>query len=248
LEDVMICRALGTVNRGCFVDVGASYPVEDNNTYALYERGWRGIAIDPQPHLTEPWRTARPEDIFLSVAVGTSEGEAELYLTPKWTQMATMRPDYAKFYRENREDVVATRVRTLPLSTVLRAHLGGREVHVMSVDVEGSEAAVLASLDLGRYRPWLIVIEATRPGMPVPVFQEWESTLLGAQYNFAYFDGLNRFYVARERSELRGFFTTPPNVWDDFVNYRTVWLERMLATERSRSESLAKELSIFRSK
>jgi hypothetical protein len=37
---------------------------------------------------------------------------------------------------------------------------------------------------------------------------------LSAGYEFVYFDGLNRFYVAAEHPELKAAFATPPNVFD----------------------------------
>jgi hypothetical protein len=47
-----------------------------------------------------------------------------------------------------------------------------------------------------------------------------------------WFDGLNRFYVARERADLAQFFFTPPNVFDRFRRADEVALEaRALAAE-----------------
>ena len=46
-EDVILQRVFENMPEGCYVDVGASAPVIDSNTYALYTRGWRGICIDP---------------------------------------------------------------------------------------------------------------------------------------------------------------------------------------------------------
>jgi FkbM family methyltransferase len=245
-EDVMICRAFQDLSHGCFVDVGAFAPIESNNTYALYERGWRGIALDPQAHFIDQWRAVRPGDVFLNAAAGATAGEADFYLTPAWTQMATMRRDYADLYQGNISQVIPTRVQVLPLSNILETHLEGRDLHVLCVDVEGSERDVLGGLDLDRHRPWLMVIEATRPGTPALAHQDWEGLVLNAAYEFTYFDGLNRFYLAREHSELRRFFATPPNVWDDFISYRVVELERMLASERGQIDALARELGALR--
>ena len=38
-----------------------------------------------------------------------------------------------------------------------------------------------------------------------------------ARYDLVYWDGLNRFYLAREQAELARHFTCPPNVFDGFV-------------------------------
>ena len=43
-----------------------------------------------------------------------------------------------------------------------------------------------------------------------------EDQLTGRGYRFAYFDGLNRYYVHETHAELAGKFTTPPNYFDHF--------------------------------
>ena len=229
LEDVMIRRALQAVPRGCFVDVGSYHPVRDSNTYALYEIGWRGIAIDAQANFADDWRRIRPEDVFLNSAVGKTEGAIELHQLPEWTQNSTVRSDIAERYRALNEKVESRSVPLTTLNSILEVHLKGRDIHLLSVDVEGFEADVLAGLDLVRYRPWLMILEATIPGTPTPAHATWEGTVLGAGYEFVYFDGVNRFYVAQEHAELKKHFVLPPNVWDDFVSARQVLLERELA-------------------
>ena len=36
---------------GFYIDVGAGHPIADNVTFWLYERGWHGIAVEPQADL-----------------------------------------------------------------------------------------------------------------------------------------------------------------------------------------------------
>jgi len=93
-------------------------------------------------------------------------------------------------------------------------------VHFLSVDVEGLESAVLRGLDWQLHRPWVVLVEATWPNSQVESHQAWEPILLAAGYRFAYADGLNRFYVAAEHSQLLSAFQYPPNVFDAFVTAR----------------------------
>jgi len=37
------------------------------------------------------------------------------------------------------------------------------EIHFLKIDVQGSESDVLRGCDFVRYRPWIVVIEATEP-------------------------------------------------------------------------------------
>ena len=75
--------------------------------------------------------------------------------------------------------------------------------------------------------------------------------MLNAGYDFAYFDGLNRFYVAKEHSELSKLVAVPPNVFDDFVRVDQIEAEQALETFRLSTSwrltaPLRKTATIFR--
>ena len=72
-------------------------------------------------------------------------------------------------------------------------------------------------MDFIKWRPWLILIEATAPMSQETLHHSWEFFLTDSAYEFVYFDGLNRYYVAQEHAELKPAFATPPNVFDNFV-------------------------------
>jgi hypothetical protein len=77
-----------------------------------------------------------------------------------------------------------------------------------------------------------VLVEATHPTTQQPSREAWEKTLLNAGYDFAYFDGLNRFYVAKEHSELSKLIAVPPNVFDDFVPADQIEAEQALEAFR----------------
>jgi hypothetical protein len=107
-------------------------------------------------------------------------------------------------------------------------------IHFIKIDVEGSENAVLQGADFGKIRPWIILLEATLPLSVEESHSDWEPLLLNAGYEYAYFDGLNRYYVASEHENLKAAFKTPPNVFDDFVR------SDRLESERRAQEAEAK--------
>ena len=80
---------------------------------------------------------------------------------------------------------------------------GVQEIDFLKVDVEGAEPDVLAGGDWRRFRPKVVLVEAVAPGSMAPSHAEWEPILFGDGYGFAFFDGLNRFYVAEEAAALR---------------------------------------------
>jgi hypothetical protein len=91
------------------------------------------------------------------------------------------------------------------------------DIHWMKIDVEGMEEEVLRGWKNHPARPWIFVIEATEPNCQTPTWQQWEHHLLARDYQFVYFDGLNRFYIHREHSELSSAFKVPPNCFDRWV-------------------------------
>ena len=212
-EDVMLWRALKHVERGFYVDVGAQHPVIDSVSKAFYEHGWRGMHIEPVPEFAELLRKDRPDETVLQVALSDVEGTLEINVLPG-TGLSTFIDAYAGRHRKQHGvEPVRVMVPMLTLAQVLRDNTG-RQTHWLKIDVEGFEERVLKGWDSKAFRPWIIVIEATVPGLPELDHRKWDCILVAADYKFVYFDGLNRFYVAREHSELESAFSSPPNVFD----------------------------------
>jgi FkbM family methyltransferase len=236
-EDVLLWRALRHVPAGFYIDVGASHPDVDSVTRAFSERGWHGINIEPVPEGAARIAAARPDDLTLQLAVGRDEGEADFFTVPG-TGLSTLDPAVADAYRDPAWDLCAGRIAVRTLAGLCRAHVRG-EIHFLKIDVEGAEAEVLAGADLIAYRPWIILVEATAPLSAEPTHAAWEPGLLERGYRFAWFDGLNRFYLADERADaLSVHFRTPPNVFDDFIRAADTVLAGRIAAAEARAVTL----------
>jgi len=217
-EDVILQRVFSDVADGCYVDVGASAPVDDSNTFALYQKGWRGVAIEPLPYYQHLWQQLRPGDVSLNVAIGEQTGQLSLQVFEESLLFASGSADTLSYWQEQGIQPARTvQVPVLTLNQVIAQYLPQRPLHLLSIDVEGMEHQVLRGLDLHLHRPWVVVLEAVLPGCQTPAHHAWEPYLLSANYWMAYFDGVNRFYLAQEQRHLLGRFALPPNVWDSFV-------------------------------
>jgi len=215
-EDVMLWRALKHIDQGFYIDVGANDPDQDSVTKAFYERGWRGINIEPVPQWFERLEKARPRDVNLQLALGAEPGEITLYEIPD-TGLSTAEKEFAE--RHEAERGYQRRELRVKMDTLSRVcdkfHLA--PIHFLKIDVEGAEKAVLQGADFGKIRPWIILLEATLPNSQEESYSDWEPLLLNAGYEYVYFDGLNRYYVADEHENLKAAFKAPPNVFDGFV-------------------------------
>ena len=79
LEDYHLSLALADRSTGFYIDVGAGHPIADNVSFWFYERGWKGIVVEPQEHLASQYCHVRPRDICITSLVGAKSGELDFY-------------------------------------------------------------------------------------------------------------------------------------------------------------------------
>jgi FkbM family methyltransferase len=213
LEDYHLDLVFGDQPDGTYVDVGGGHPVADNVSFWFYLKGWRGLVVEPQEALADIYRGVRPRDHTVSCLAGRAEGEAEFHVVEKLHGLSsTVRTHAAGAGRFGAGYTTIRRpVRTL---AALCAEAGLTGIDFLKIDVEGAEADALAGMDFARWRPRVVVVEAVAPGSMAEARGEWEPALLAAGYRFAFFDRLNRFYVAGEAAELAQRFPPEPAPWD----------------------------------
>lgn len=207
-EDVRAWRALRDVPDAFYVEVGASHPLDDSLTAALSAEGWRGLLVEPEPASAELLRKSRPRDVIIAAAAHSRPG----VLT--WNDLGIR--------GRGSIDVTDGVQRTVSVPAVrltdLLDDVMPEAVHFMSIDVEGHEEQALLGLDLDRWRPWVLCVEATPPGSREVAHTGWEPQLLKSSYRFVAFDGLNRWYVAEEHAELAEAVAEPFGVLDRLLD------------------------------
>lgn len=241
-EDVIINRAMGQVDKGFYIDVGAYLPVACSNTCRLYQRGWRGVVVEPQVRFHPQWAQQRPEDIVLGVAVGDAPGNITFFDFTNHEQNCTTDPAIAQLLANEGKQVQARPVEQMSLNQIIETYRSQGDIHVLCIDVEGAEEKVLRGLDMTRHRPWLIVLEATLPNRSTPNYAGWEPLLLQSGYDFVYSDAVNRYYLAKERHELQRHFTYPPCVWDGFIDYRLLHYQTLATKLQQDLDTLKSQL------
>jgi FkbM family methyltransferase len=225
MEDILLHRVFGDTDPhyGFYIDIGAYHPIYHSVTKLFYDKGWRGINIEPSKMQFPSFVSERPRDLNLQIAVSDREGTAEFF---EMDQTSTLEQRYLKNSNLNPEKY------TVPITTLDRIFedkVDG-EVHFLKIDVEGHETSVIQGWDRRKFRPHLAIVEAFEPNrLDLPTHQEWEHLLLDSGYLYAISDGLNRYYVAEEHQGLLKKLTLPP---DDFHKSWDIW--RCIEVERQR--------------
>jgi FkbM family methyltransferase len=155
--DLNIDYIFKTKKNGFYLDIGAQHPISNNNTYLLFNKGWRGINIDLDKKNIDLFNIVRPNDINLNYAISDSEKEADLYYYHESSPINTLSKDVSNF--QNAKVSKVKRVRTKILNNILDNINLQNHIDYMSIDVEGCEEQVLKGFNIKKYKPSVISIE-----------------------------------------------------------------------------------------
>ena len=226
-EDVLLARCFEGKNDGFYVDVGAEDPVEGSITKHFYERGWKGINIEPVPFFFDRISSDRPRDINLNCVASDRDDQTLNLCVSVGTGLSTLDLERQEALKRNPERAVQLiEVQSQTLNSIFRTH-ATQHIDFLKIDVEGHELAVLRGLDLTTHHPRVIVIETTLPSMhpggrvpmqerpeTAPDFAAIDQLVSSAGYRKVYFDGLNTWWIDPTDPALADAFRTPPNCFD----------------------------------
>lgn len=229
-EDIRLWRAFSDVKEGRYLDIGAQDPVRDSVSLLFYERGWRGIHVEPTPDYAAAIRAARPDETVIQAAVSPRPGPIQFFEIPETgisTGVAWIADNHAKAGWEHR-------IITVPTVTLasLFEMMGEAPIHWMKIDVEGMEADVLESWGEHPARPAALVIEATLPNTQNPTHSAWHDMVTSRGYQFVAFDGLSRYYIHEAHAARGDALAVSANVFDGFQVAATHFVAGRVAAEK----------------
>jgi FkbM family methyltransferase len=242
-EDVILWRVFKNIEKGTYVDVGAQHPIIDSVTYAFYLKGWSGVNIEPSSHYFSQLCSVRQRDVNLESAISNVKGEIDFWEV-EHSGLSTADGNLANNYLSSGMSVSHKKVQAITLTDVFEKYTD-IDVNFLKIDVEGYEKFVLEGMDLLRFRPWVILIEATEPNTTIDSSVNWDYLLLRHDYFNCYSDGLNKFYLCNEKLDLLPYFKYPPNFFDSFTLANSKYLEehaRELEEHARELEEHAREL------
>jgi FkbM family methyltransferase len=204
-------RFFGKRTTGMFVEIGAFDGLTYSNTWALAERGWEGLLVEPLPELAAKCRNnhqGHPQVHTIETAVGAFRGVTSLVLAGELTTANHAQATEYKTTEWARRLITDASIE-VPMTT-LNSLLDERKVPVgfdlLVVDVEGYEGAVFEGFDLTHWLPKMLIVELsdTHPDLSVTACDDaWLSTRIQATgYRIVYKDAINTVFVNEQLFNL----------------------------------------------
>jgi FkbM family methyltransferase len=148
---------------GFYVDIGSGHPIQGSNTYALYQKGWHGIMVDPVESNISLSQRVRPRDRSVHAAVGKSDQNTIDFIEFETYQYSTTSEERAAEILDLGHPIRDRyAVSIIGLDEIISYTLMSSPT-VLSVDVEGQEINVLESNDWNAFKPDFILIEDLDP-------------------------------------------------------------------------------------
>jgi len=162
-DDIQLHKLINSFTPGVYVDIGCWHPVKASNTYFFYNRGWKGLCIDPNPELIPLYKKIRPKDVFINAGISDSKVPLDYYMV-KESSMNTFSYDFLVKHNAVAEIINTIKVPMFTLKEILDKHLNENDrLDFFDIDVEGFDLEVLKTNDWEKYRPKIIVIESDIP-------------------------------------------------------------------------------------
>jgi len=156
---------------GSFIEVGGHDGYTQSNTYYLEKAlGWRGVLVEGIPELYEQCKRNRPNSRVFNCALVSSDFKDETvemhYASLMSVVEGSLKSGEAQsahvqtgLAHQQLAQTYAVRVPARTLESVLD-EAGAPVIDFFSLDVEGYELPVLQGMNLARYAPTYILVEA----------------------------------------------------------------------------------------
>lgn len=156
-----LCKSQRSWDSVFYVEIGANHPISTSNTYLMYQRGARGVLVEPNPELGALIRTARPRDVLVpSVVLPAPQASATLFIGNAH-ELSSVDEAHIKSLGDYggiggvREQI---EVSALGINELLVPY--ANKVDFLSIDCEGLDHDLVKAIDYERIKPAIIQCES----------------------------------------------------------------------------------------
>ncbi|AEH88193.1 FkbM family methyltransferase [Mesorhizobium opportunistum] len=144
------------IEKPSYLDVGAYHPFTLSNTALLYERGSRGINVEPNETLFAEFVKARPEDANILSGVAPICGRLPFHHVAADPGRFTFDLATAKTLGI----VHSVDMPVMTLNQIVDCWCKGIWPDLLTIDIEGLDIDVLQDADFGDNPPRVVIVEA----------------------------------------------------------------------------------------
>ena len=155
IEDLTFVKIITALNISdpVYMDIGVCHPVVRNNTYLLYERGFkRGFLVEPNPVMVNLLKEYRSENVVLDVGACAGKETSLTYV------METL-PGLNHFLRDG--EIIAGETLQIPVKNINDIFEEHKifSLDILDIDTEGMDYELLEALNLERYKIKVVCAE-----------------------------------------------------------------------------------------
>lgn len=164
-EDFLLWKIFGDKKDGYYVDIGAHDGIFFSNTYGFDLAGWSGICVEPHPFFYDLLKTSRPRATNLQIAVGIKDlPTVEFFASTKGAFSSLFKSSVQILDKRFPELGTRWKKITVPqytINTMFSTYLPkDKDIDIFTLDIEGGELHAMMGIDLKKYRPRILIIEA----------------------------------------------------------------------------------------
>jgi FkbM family methyltransferase len=203
-EDYLLWKFFDFKKDGFFVEVGAFDGVHLSNTYSFELEGWKGICVEPGQYF-ENCKKNRPNSLCVNAVCVSNDDIKEITFYEEELGLFSTIKDVDELKNKYFQSVYNARglnfnstnklkVEAKTLNSILCEN-NAKEIDFISIDVEGSEIEVLKGIDIEKYKPRILIIEANDENHKKELI---DYLCLRHNYIFARSISVNLFFVLSE--------------------------------------------------
>jgi FkbM family methyltransferase len=160
LQDAWIDSA--GVKNSYFLDIGAAYPVKFSNSYALQQRQWSGLLVEPNSALLLALEDRKSQYVEIApVAVSTKSGSSQLveYGPLSSVVESAMKDIYGAMRQRRLQQGGIEEITTQTFADLITTYSIPPLIGYLSIDVEGLDFDILQQFPFDSIRVEAVTIE-----------------------------------------------------------------------------------------
>ncbi|MDP9077348.1 MAG: FkbM family methyltransferase [Bacteroidota bacterium] len=148
------------ITKPSYLDIGAHHPFYLSNTALFYQKGGKGINVEPDPELFNRFPAYRKNDTNLNCGIGNEAAEMCLHVMNEPALNTFSGEEAERLVKEHHFKIVnkiTTPIKTV--SSIVQQYNNGIYPDLLSVDVEGFDEAIIKSINFNQSPPTVICLE-----------------------------------------------------------------------------------------